>query len=754
MTVAFTSSPPQADHWLKRPAHWRRAARTLACGLLPIALGSAIWLPEWLHFRIDRSDPAPAVLAPATARPGTATLDELGRIDLAEIDHLEATAQGVAESAAAGFVDIAGLSGGRIALQGYPADYQRGPPTFQLFMASLSLERLLLQAYRETGQSRWLRLALQRAEQLAEHERQARHEVTFLWNDHALANRVSVLIQLWALVRLQADLRAEHGPWLLAFAQRSGRMLAKPGQFTVRTNHGVMQNIALLQLAAAFPDLRESIAWRDLAVERLKLQRGFYVSPDGVVLEHSAGYHAMGTALLAHAHRLMQLNGLPVDPALAGETTATRQVLAQLMRPDGSLPAVGNTDPGLRHDMPSVLPDGSMPVEREPPPQASASVLPGLLPAAGWAVWWSGDRAVRESQLLVTWAKHDGHGHKHADEGALVFWSGGTDWLTAVGYWPYGAPLLPQSYGWNSSNAVHEPGETTKSRREASLLASGQTDQTRFVDILRRLDSGTTFRRQVLQLDSHTLLVLDFASGAKQGSETTWTVGPALRLAKQSGRDMFATDADARGHHLRMALVADSELTTRLLRGSTQPYGGWTTLKRVPEAVDALRIVNRKPSSVTMALFHVSGVNGKDASLAPVAADITAEQWQTTVSVGPAHVEIARRDDELQVRRGEGQLTTLRLTPPAPAVAAQRLALHAAYDQAVNRFPPWRALLSYRLALSQKLVALWLLLEGARFAAMRLAPRVSRSHGIAMDIGLALLWLTLLVYVPLIYLKA
>ncbi|MBK9234570.1 MAG: heparinase II/III family protein [Rhodoferax sp.] len=44
---------------------------------------------------------------------------------------------------------------------------------------------------------------------------------------------------------------------------------------------------------------------------------------------------------------------------------------------------------------------------------------------------------------------------KHADEGAIYFWSKGTDWLTGVGYWPYGSPLMPAAYGWNGSNALH-----------------------------------------------------------------------------------------------------------------------------------------------------------------------------------------------------------------------------------------------------------------------------------------------------------
>ncbi|MFZ2294997.1 MAG: hypothetical protein WAW46_08150 [Polaromonas sp.] len=48
-------------------------------------------------------------------------------------------------------------------------------------------------------------------------------------------------------------------------AARSGELLAKKSQSTVRSNHGVMQNMALLQISAAFPDFPKTQKWRNLA---------------------------------------------------------------------------------------------------------------------------------------------------------------------------------------------------------------------------------------------------------------------------------------------------------------------------------------------------------------------------------------------------------------------------------------------------------------------------------------------------------
>ena len=307
--------PDRAALW---PAHGAQsvvegAARMKLSFLLrwlpPLLLLAAIWWPEGTHYRIDR---APFQGPLPTAQPAL-LLQELAEFDLAEAEHGPLSREAAMQAIASGVIEVPALGSGRLPLRGYPADLQSGPPTYQLFMAGLSLERVLLAAWRETGERRWLETALARTLQLAAHEATRRHDQGFLWNDHAVASRPAVLIALWAALQNESDLRERHGAELLSFVLHTGRMLAKPSQFTVRTNHGVMQNIALLQLSAGFAGLPEAAQWRELADQRLRLQLGYYVSPEGVVLEHSAGYHALGTQLIGMAQRLRVLNGLPAD---------------------------------------------------------------------------------------------------------------------------------------------------------------------------------------------------------------------------------------------------------------------------------------------------------------------------------------------------------------------------------------------------------------------------------------------------------
>lgn len=723
--------------------------------LLPLALLAAIWWPEWSHFRIDRSDADPALLAAAATQPADAVLDELAGVDLAEIEGLSLPVMSIAANAAQGFVDIPGLSGGRVALRGHPQDHQNGPPTFRLFMAGLSLERLLLKAYEQTRDERWLMLALERTAALAAYERAQRHDLGFLWNDHAVAARGATLIRLWADVRQRPALREAHGPWLQSFAQRSGRMLAKPVHFTVRTNHGVMQNLALLQLAAAFPALPEAPQWRTLARERLALQLGFYVSPEGVVLEHSAGYHQVGTVLLQRAQRLYRLNGLPADPALDRAAAAAHQVLAQLMRPDATLPPLGNTEVGFAYRRPMPGADGSAPLGWTPPPPATAAAGATLYPAAGWAVWWSGEVLPRESQVMLTWAKHDGHGHKHADEGALVWWAHGQQWLGAIGYWPYGDPLVRAAYGWPSANAPHAPGEDARAPRSVALLASGDAAGLRLLDTERRTPEGMVLRRQVLQWDGSSLLVLDFASGAARGTRSLWTLGPPLKLEPAAAGSRSAVTAPtADGRRLAIGVTSTGPVQTERLRGSRDPFGGWMSVDRQPQPVDAWQVTNPAPESTTVTLFQL-GTTPLAPQIAPMPARLDPQDWQLDITLADgAPLRITRRGLDLTLAAPNAPARRLALQPPPASLAPALQALRRNYAEAIAAYPPWRDLWRFRVLVSQRIGMLAGGIEAVALVLALGAGAFWRRWRVGAHAALFASWVLLGAYVLLVYLKA
>lgn len=708
-------------HWLGAVFGWAWTA-VLWRWLPPLLVLALVWLPEWLHFQIDRTPVPVAQVEKHQGKPSDALLRELAAIDLAELEQLSLDARQMASAITRGSVEIAGLSNGPQRIVGFPQDLQTGPPSYQLFIASLSLERLLLQAYERSGNADWFQLALRRVLDFASHEAARRHDVAFLWNDHAIAARAAVVIELWRLVRQQPELLQQHGPSLLSLAQRQGRWLADPGHFTARTNHGVMQNIGLLQLAAAFPDLPESQHWRQLAQERLELQLAFYVSPEGVVLEHSAGYHAMGTQLLTHALRLIELNGLSVSPRMRSAVQGSQAVMQQLRRPDGTLPATGNTSAGVQF----ALPDGIAALD---------SRADALYPVAGWALWWDhADPGHAETQFGIHWGYHPGHGHKHADEGGVHLWHKGVDWITSTGYWPYGARLLEDAYGWRGSNATHGKGEPFQSRRVTQLIGSGRNELSRFIHVERQRADGASLSRQVLQLSPKRWLIIDHIDALPQ-AELLWTLAPGIDLLPIGRKGEYTAIHGPSGQRLRLQLMLDSGEAPpiRQLRGSESPFGGWVVVQRIPRAAQALEVSIKGPTATLLTLLELdpSDVPAEIAWQRPP--DAAAAHWQ--LALGSAWV--TRQGQQLRVE-GDGPQRELLLQPPPATVPAEVAAIRAGFAQALDRYPAWRNLVFYRVRVSKALVAMALSLELLAWATRRWVNRPSPPQ---QRLGLIACWL-------------
>ncbi|MBB5203995.1 hypothetical protein HNQ51_001288 [Inhella inkyongensis] len=716
---------------------------TLLRWAAPLALLAALWWPEWSHHQYDRS--APSLRPVDIQRSPPERLIELARMDLAELDLLAIAPGTGAAALRAGSIDIPGLSWGRHPLAGYPQDIEQGPPTFRWFMAGLGLERLLLNEYEQLRDPALLDAAEARILQFARHEKGRRWDQGFLWNDHSIANRASVLIQLWQLRRAEAGwLQSDAAAEVLALAQRSARLLADARHFTARTNHGWIQSVGLLQLTAAFPELPEAPAWRAEAERRLRLQLPFYVSPEGAILEHSPRYHAIGTKLLTLAQRLRHLQGLPAWPELDRAVQGADTVLQALQRPDTSVPGIGNSDAHTRHLRPLYAPSGSAPLQWLTEAGAPQSLL---MPVAAWAVNWQGLGSPQASQLMLSWAHHPRHGHKHADEGGLNWWAQGQDWINPVGYWPYGLALTNESYGWAASNAPHGRQETLKTERSSQLLGQTQRADLQLLDVERQRADGARLRRQVLQLGPERLLVLDFLSGVRDGPQLYWNFAPKVLLSRQDNQ-RWLSDPRPDGLRLQVQVAtpaapqdgkAKSGLQIERLSGPEHVAAGWTTVRRVPERSDALHIRSAGPDMVLASLFELGR--------APMPLGLRweqhqdAEHWTLNWGEGSAAQRLERRGDVIEF--GAVQTPIQRMAAPDVQPLRQAMA------QALEAHPPWRSLLPQRLTASKGVLALTLALETLfllRWLWLRRSPAVAPTSLARLTHGPALPLLALLVW--------
>lgn len=667
--------------------------------LVPIAVIASIWIPSLAHYRVASPGIERPVLEQLLTLPAEDRLLEIERQNLAlPLRMSDAEIQEAATRLLAGELALKGFPAVAVAPGFDRADLAKGLPTWGLHFGSLAGTEILARAYEITGDDRWLTAALRHALGFIEYERAAWLPDGFLWNDHAISGRVSALIKLWRLYRKHPDYDPASGQRLIEHILRCRNLLAKDSQFTFNTNHGVMQNISLLQIAAAFPGLPDEERFRRLAQDRLERQLRFYVSPEGVVLEHSAEYHALGIELIGMATQLLPMLGEPVPPEWTLRHRQARDFLDLIRLPDNSLPMFGNTN-----STPDFPPENRNPSGNE---RSACSAREGLhlYPVSGYAVNWSCGQ--HNTQSVMALSQFVGHGHKHADELSLLTWTRGNRWLTGVGYWPYGVPGDAQAYGWEGSNAPHWLGETTAGEREPVLIASGTAAGISFIDARRKGHGGSEFRRQVLQIGEDWWIILDFAHGPINAeAEVLWTFFPGVTLAALGDGTYLGSQGT---NEMQVNIVGSENISHRMAMAERSPWRGWVVKDRTP--TPAATVLARFPTGAPLiSSFRAADLGQSERIKIDLLAQNGPEAWELAIDrAGEHQMRIVRQPGGHIELKGAEALGDVRLAlASAPDVGSARSAIRTAYSELAAEFPRYREVFHYRLKATKLLLAIF-----------------------------------------------
>jgi len=693
-----------------------RAAVWLAIPALVIA---SVWVPVIQHYQVPDPPPLTAeVIAQARSTPSEALLEDLRgeRLLLLGLDGSEVV--GAAEDLLRGRLRLIGQPPVPFHLSFSADDLAAGTAVTRLYVAGLAPADLLLRAYESTRDERFFSAARAWLTGFARYEQKALRPRGLLWNDHAAANRVFVLSDFWRVYRGRPDFDVRTARAVLTLAGRSGELLAVPHQFTFATNHGVMQNIGLLRFGLAFPTLPRSEFYRRLALERLEDQLAYYVSESGVVLEHSAGYQPFGVALLDLAFRYAGLLDLAVPQPWKEKLARAERFMAQLPRPDGTLPMYGDTGPSAGWER--YLPGRPRPLGMRPVESVTWD------PVAGYAIWWDGleswPEARRIRQTVVTFSYFPGHAHKHADELSVLLWAGGQTWWTDVGYWPFDRPERDQATSWNGSSAPHLADESAESRRTPRALFHGSSPDAVVVDVAREGPGGYRVRRQVVHLKPDVWLVIDAVTGAPgRVSVTRWTAGPGVLV--QTGRTdgVFVLSTEKSRARLFAGYFGSSGTAVRLLPKTLGPFIGYRTEAGQAGQRDASAVELTQPGDDSWAaaawLFDGNG------TAEPVVAPAMKvwhgpEEWRALLpGAGGSALEITRNGNRVSFASTLGASETVVLE--GADASAQREKIIRAFRRTAEEYPRTPLRIRYREWVTYTLVGVLLVQEGFLLAIAR-----------------------------------
>jgi Heparinase II/III N-terminus/Heparinase II/III-like protein len=683
-------------------------------GLLLVAVAATlfgIWFPELHHYSVTSRRPEAAEATQLRSVPTDATFAIAARADfglLLPLSDVEVVT--AAQDLLAGELKIPGYPTRRMKRIFDPADLTLGEGMERLGYAGFIIPDVLVRAYQISGDDRYLTAARDFILGWSRYERQQLLPRGDLWGDHAVANRALVLTRFWHAYRQHRTWDAEDARTIIEQVVRVGSMLAADKLFTARTNHGVMQNVGLLQLALAFPVLRESPNWRSIAVTRLGRQLDFYVSDEGVVLEHSAGYHVFGTQLLGLTVDLLTTAGEPVPDAWQDKRERALRFEKLLLRPDGTLPAFGDT--AAFDDRHARLATAGVadPCSRED--------LVASYPGSGYAIWWtqrSGATGCDARQLVTAWSAFATGAHKHPDEMSVLFWAG-APWWSSVGYWPYDSPLRDDALGWRSSNAPHWLGENPRSTRRTRAVLTGEKEGVRYLQLLSEMipQPGQMFR-QIIEVDGRLWLIIDSAA-PPANIETIWTSYRDVHIST-TGALAFKLQSNQADRQLLVTFASTSQPQIMMWNGDKTPLLGWIAGQAErPEVVAAPALSVRAqlgaPSVTAWTMAEAGGPSALSVSIQRWEGEA---KWGIGVRLGEQDITVARAGSDLSIAGPPRHGRVLRLSEVAdPSSARQRIdhayqALAAQYPYFKDLLPwRWRATWAALLLPALALFALWL----------------------------------------------
>jgi hypothetical protein len=536
---------------------------------------------------------------------------------------------------------------------------------WDLKLCSFIVPALLARAFDITKDTQYLDAAVDYIVAWAAFESSLLIPRGYIFNDHATATRAIIVTDVWRLYRGSPSYDDTVANELLRYVQRLRQLLSKPEFFEFRTNHGFMQSLSLLHLSIAFPALEGTNNYTSLAVNRLVAQLPYHVNSEGIILEHSAGYHHNGLHRLTAAWRYLGILNIPVPEELALRYEKSLDVNVQLLRPDRTLPLFGDTRtreyglyPVAKFEEDSRIVNRTVtvdPAEAKPEPSMIA-------PAAGLAVFWSGldawPTAERLSQTVVHWGNFVTQSHKHADEMSISLWAVGQQWVRGIGTWPYGKSRR-RAIGWRSSNAPHWLDEPGLVERDAVLESRSTGDEVEFLELVRRNIDGSEIRRQLVLVGGKHWIALDsYHTDTPREAEVLWRFSPDLSVERARGNGVFRAES-ADGSSLEVQLLGNEDWAIESdLNGEAQ----WNTGVVFDRELISSPAIRGTSSGTDLAIATAFSIGASEAQSGSSLQWQSNEEWSLSLGRGPGKaLRVERQANNLAVKRSDQMTQNLRI---------------------------------------------------------------------------------------------
>jgi Heparinase II/III-like protein/Heparinase II/III N-terminus len=441
-----------------------------------------------------------------------------------------------------------------------------------------------------------------------------------VWSDHTTALRALVLAQLWLACRPEETADSSFARDLLTALIRHATRLAHPAFYRDEHNHGVTQAYALLALGVLLSPHVDAARWVRLGRERLEAQVAKNVSPDGVHREHSPAYQQYVLLQLLCALRFARAHGEALSPAFERRLVAMVEAATHMLKPDGTLAALGDGSAGLPV---LVRPEDLLGFPHVPVAAYTHAVTRGAAgrpPAARDAVFLGGGCAFLRSGWGATGRPSGSESfvsvrletfptsHVHRDLLSFELQAFGTDLVVDAG-----GPGLYPLRAWLKATAAHNTvvvdGQDQGIGR-ADLRASRFEPGWALLDAEHRAYAGVCHRRILVFRRSGELLVIDrLESDRRRRYSLLFHLAADLTPLRDG---LGARTRSATGVTLQVLPLVTADLSLEIHRGVVHPPQGWLQMGPDRTAPSSTLEYRREGGGLTFATLLLPGRPGAE----------------------------------------------------------------------------------------------------------------------------------------------
>jgi hypothetical protein len=237
----------------------------------------------------------------------------------------------------------------------------------------------------------------------------------FFYHDHSLAYRAINLIE--CIDFFSDEIRI----MLIHHLTEIGTLLISPLEDNALSNHAFDQAIALFLISDFLTSSPFSKVWQEIALARIERELDYSFTDDGVHVENSPSYHhGMITNIYRSLSKVLQISPHQAIQNHRSELTKSIPYLAWIIRPDGKVPPLGDSEEK----------QVSTNLGRELAGDEVFSSHEGMrVFGEGYAIWKSSSKQYH----LTLKSCHHGRFHRHDDDCSLTLWVRGENLLMDSG---------------------------------------------------------------------------------------------------------------------------------------------------------------------------------------------------------------------------------------------------------------------------------------------------------------------------------